>query len=213
MSQFTNFSDFNNSYKSAASSNDNFSTYNTNKFYKQNLPEFQLYQENRSQSKHSYKKSKMKPMNDENMVTATKGIFNGAGGLVGDCSAPDPVTELFFSSENMDRVQKMIRREVKFRTNNEYELDVDQDEADLLVSMRAVLFDMYGGRFLPFKIKHQVKELNRKVLNYIVPDIVSNMKQEYGYIKEINKPLEPMIRPMNVSSIRNLPSITTIWTR
>lgn len=213
MSQFTNFSEFNNPYTSSASPRDNFSTYNTNKFYKQKLPEFQLYQENRWTSKHKDKKSKIYPTDEENRVTATKGIFNGAGGLVGDCEDADPVTELFFSNENIKRLQKKIKQEVFVRTNGDYRLDVDQDEADLLVSMRAVLFDIYGGRFLPFKITHQVKELNRKVLNYIVPDMISNMKQEYGYIKEINKPLEPMIRPMNMSSIKSLPSITTIWTR
>ena len=211
MSQFTSFSDFNNSYRSASSGNNNFSSYNTNKFYKQNLPEFQLYQENRSHSKHINNNSNTNPHDDENRITATKGIFNGIGGVLGDCNDSEPVTELFFSNENMRRIQKMIRKEVKIRTHDEFSLDVEQDEADLLISMRAVLFN--GGRFLPFKIKHQVKELNRKVLNYIIPDIINNMKQEYGYIKEINKPLETMNRPMNVSSIKNLPSITTVWSR
>jgi hypothetical protein len=81
--------------------------------------------------------------------------------------------------------------------------------------MRAVLFDMYGGRFLPFKIKHQVKELNRRLLNYVVPDLLSNIKQEYAYLKEINQPLRPLNQPISMSSAgrKNLPSITTVWTR
>lgn len=210
MANYANYSDFNKPYTSV----DNLSIINTNKFFKQDLPEFMLYQD-RSMAKQNKQLNKMTNYNnDENRIMATKGIQVGVQGKTG-CDDPDPVTELFFSDENVLRVQKLIRREVQLRTNGQYKLEVDQDEADLIIAMRAVLFDMYGGRFLPFKIKHQVKELNRRVINYIVPDMISEMKQEYGYIKEINKPLEPIDRPVNVSGAgrKNLPSITTVWTR
>ena len=145
---------------------------------------------------------------DENAQMATKGIM---------CEDDlNPIITLFFSKENIKRIQRMIKKEILDRTQGKYLLETDQNEADLVIVMRAVLFDAnVGGKYLPFKIKHQVKELNRKVVNYLVPDMVSEMKQEYGYIKEINKPLEPIDRPINVSSAGrlNLPSITTTWTR
>ena len=210
MSNYANYSDFNKLYSSVNGG----SNINTNKFFKQDLPEFMLYQDRSTHKSNKPNNRMTKYNNDENRVTATKGIQIGIQGDTG-CDEVDPVTELFFSQENMNRIQKLIKQDVKLRTNGQYRLEVDQDEADLLIGMRAVFFDMYGARFLPFKIKHQVKELNRKVVNYLVPNMVSEMKQEYGYIKEINKPLEPIDRPINVSSAGrlNLPSITTTWTR
>lgn len=193
MSQFTNHSTFSNNYN-----------YKQNKFYKQELPEFHMFQEDKYRNNIRDK--------NENYNTATKGIYTGVGGLTEDCTT-DPVSEMFFSDANISALQKLIRTEVKIRTRGEYTLDCDQNESDLIIAMRAVLYDVNGGRFLPHKINQQVNILNKKVLNYIVPDMISNMKQEYGYIKEINKPLEPMVRPLNVSSSRNLPSVTTIWNR
>lgn len=208
------YSEFNKAYSSVSSTNDNSTDVNTNKFFKQKLPEFMLYQENRSHSRLQGNRSKKMPSGDENRTTATKGILVGAGGVLEDCEV-DPVTELFFSNENMRRIQHMIRREIAIRTKNQYKLEVDQDESDLLIAMRAVFFDMYGSRFLPFRINHQVKELNRKVINYIAPDILSNVKEQYAYIKEINSPLQVQNRSTNMSSKgrKSLPSITTIWTR
>ena len=48
-------------------------------------------------------------------------------------------------------------------------------------------------------IEFQVKKLNIKVINYLYPDLMTNIKQEYYYVKEINEPLKPIDRPINVS--------------
>jgi hypothetical protein len=195
-----NFSNFDNTY--VFSNQDKRSKIRSKK-RTPDLPEFMLYQENDT-----------KQSDAEIRDTMTKGIIYGVGGQPEDCET-SPVTALFFSNDNVQRIQKMIRREVAMRTGNKFILDEDQDETDLLVAMRAVFFDMYGARFLPFKIKHQVKDLNRKVINYIMPDMIAAVEQSYGYIKEINSPLRPPNTPINVSSKgrRELPSITTIWTR
>ena len=216
------YSDFNQQYnkkqnnysnvKTNMSEYDHISPYTqkeNNKYYmdktsKYNDPSFLLYQEEKFGGSNNYN------LTNENAITATKGIISG----VGNCEVNiDPVTELFFSTENMNRLQKMIRRAVYIKTNGKYKLEVDQSEADLLIAMRAVIFDMNGGRFLPFKIKRQVKELNKQTINYILPDMISEMKQAYGYLKEINEPIKPLMRPLNVNNAgrRTLPSITTIW--
>lgn len=128
----------------------------------------------------------------------------------------DPMTKLFFSKDNIKRIQKMLKNEVFSRTNGEYKLDVDQDENDLLVAMKAVYFDDHNGaRFLPTEVVRQVKFLNKKVIDRIVPYMISEMKQYYSYLKEINNPIKPIMRPMNVSNAgrKTLPSITTTFTR
>ena len=69
------------------------------------------------------------------------------------------------------------------------------------------------AKFLPCKVVSQVKKLNHEVVNYAVPDMITQIKQYYGYIEDINKDLEPISRPVNVSNAGrlSLPSVTSIW--
>lgn len=196
-----NYSTFNQTYGSP-NIKETFTTYDdikesyrdkTNSFHK--MPDFPLYEEDRSSSNHfdnGYEKAAM----------VTKGIM---------CEDDlDDVTTMFFSNENIRRIQRMIKTEISKRTK--YKLEDDQDESDLLIAMRAVFFDAnVGGRFLPSKIKRQVKNLNFQVIQYVVPDMIGNLKQQYKYLKEINQPLQPMMRPMCVSHSgrKTLPSIFT----
>lgn len=129
-----------------------------------------------------------------------------------DCEGKtDKVGNLFFSSDNINRIQRLIRKEIFDRTNGEFRIEEDQDESDILVSMRAVYAE--HARYLPFQIIRQVKGLNRKLIEYIVPDMITNIKQQYGYIKEISEPIKPIPRPLNVTHAgrRTLPSPTTMW--
>jgi hypothetical protein len=125
----------------------------------------------------------------------------------------EPVGELFFSEENIKRIQKLIKNEIAIRSKNKLIMDEDQDAADLIIAMRGV-YQMYGN-FRKEKVVHQVKVLNKKLVDFIVPDMLTEIKQYYGYLKDINEPLKPIDRPMNVSNAgrRTLPSITTMWSR
>src|SRR5437016_2227765 len=67
------------------------------------------------------------------------------------------VSRLFFSQENIDRIQRKLRSEIYRYTNGRFKLQVDQDEADLLISMRAVFFD--NAKNLPDHVIKQVKAL------------------------------------------------------
>lgn len=121
------------------------------------------------------------------------------------------ITRIFFSNKNMQRIQRKIRDEVCRITKGQYVLDCDQDESDLTIIMRGVYFDK--GKNLPDNPIRQVKILNQQTVDYLVPDLISNVKQYFGYIRDINAPLEPIARPMalNTSGRRTLPSPTTVW--
>jgi hypothetical protein len=123
----------------------------------------------------------------------------------------DKISRVFFGEENMHRVQKQLRNEVFTRTKGQFTMDVDQDESKLIIVMRAVLEEY--GRFLPNQVVRQIKELNKIVINQIAPDMVTEVLQGYGYIKDSNNPIRPISRPMNVNRAgrRTLPSITTMW--
>ncbi len=121
------------------------------------------------------------------------------------------LSKLFFSDRNIKRVQQKLKAAVYNRTKGKYKLDTDQDPSDMLVAMRAVY--MEHSRFLPGETVRQVKRLNEKVISEHVADVISNVKQYYGYLEEINKPLTPIPRPVNVNNAGRLtlPSITTTW--
>ncbi len=123
----------------------------------------------------------------------------------------DELSKIFYSMQNINRIQKMIKKAVFERTKGQYRLDDDQDESDLIVTMRAVFLE--HARFLPFKLVHQVKELNRRTVEFLVPDMITEIKQHYAYIKEINEPIKPIARPMNVNNAgrRTLPALTSAW--
>jgi hypothetical protein len=121
------------------------------------------------------------------------------------------LSKLFFSDTNIKRLQKLIKNKIYERTNGEFRLDVDQDQNELFIWMRSTYIEQ--ARFLPGEIVRQVKRLNQKLVDDITPGILTNIRQDYGYIKEINKPLDPIIRPQNVNhrGRQLLPSVSTIY--
>lgn len=141
--------------------------------------------------------------------------FNDTDYTVGmrDIFVNDPVGRIFFSSDNVRRIQKQIKQSVYEKTNQKYKLEEDQDPSDLLIAMRAMYLEQ--GKYQKTSPVRQVKQLNQRVVDFVVPDMITEIKQYYGYLKDINEPLKPIDRPMNVCNAgrRTLPSITTTWTR
>jgi hypothetical protein len=124
---------------------------------------------------------------------------------------PSPLGEIFFSPENISRLQKRIKREVFVRSNGKYKLDVEQNESDLLIVMRSVFIS--DALNSPYKLIHQVKELNNRTIERIVPDMISIIKQDQKYLDELDKPINPIPLPVNVSRAGrlSLPSVTTTF--
>lgn len=172
----------------------------------------------------NYGRTEVPPMTENNMTIEDiyrtpfllnqdhhKNYKNMAERAIKGVHCQTELNRLFFSDKNIRRIQKKIKDEIYKRTNGEFKVDVDQEQRDLYIAMRAVYYEY--ARFLPNQIVRQVKELNRKVVMEVVPGMITEIKQEYGYIKEINKPLSPIARPVNMSGAgrRLLPSLTTTF--
>ena len=134
------------------------------------------------------------------VATALKGI---------QCTSE--LSKTFFSYQNIQRIQRNIKKTVFDKTMGKYRLDVDQDFDELTIIMRAVFIEY--GRYLPTQIVRQVKKLNDRVVQELVPDIIVNIKQYYGYLADITTRPTPIPLPVNVSNAgrRTLPSITTTF--
>ena len=57
------------------------------------------------------------------------------------------------------------------------------------------------------------KILNQKVMKRIIPDMITAVRQDDAYIKQLDKPIDPIPLPVNVNSKgrKQLPSITTTF--
>ncbi len=141
----------------------------------------------------------------------TNGNYNVGKNVLKGIINETEVGKVFFSKNNIKRIQEKLREEVFRRSEGKFKIEEDQDENDLAIVMRYIYMEC--GKFLPTQIVRQVKELNKKTVNYIVPDMLTNIKQYHGYLLEINKPLQPMMRPVNVNNAgrRTLPSLTSVY--
>lgn len=121
------------------------------------------------------------------------------------------VSELYFSEENISRIQKQIKRTIYDMSNGIFKLKEDQNEEDLLIAMRAVFLD--NSKNLPTEIVRQVKELNAMTIDYICPDMLTAIKQQYNYLRDISRPPQMMDHPLNVNRAgrKLLPSYTSVW--
>jgi hypothetical protein len=115
---------------------------------------------------------------------------------------PSKVAYEFFSVTNIKRVQKGIRREVYNRSYKKFRLVEDQNVLELLTAM-IVVYNMYG-KDLPYEVIRQVKILNNQLIQYIAPDVMTNLKQHYGYLDDIKNPINPLPLPINVNNAGRL---------
>ena len=122
-----------------------------------------------------------------------------------------PLSKEFFGRENIARLQKLIKKEINNRSNGNFTMTVDQNENNLLIAMNEI-FEKYSQN-LPTKIRHQTKCLNKLLVSNIVPNMITEIKQQYRYIKEISSPIQPISRPVNVNGAgrTTLPSFSTVW--
>ena len=116
----------------------------------------------------------------------------------------DVLTNVFFSLENKDYLQQKIREEVLRKKN--FGIGPQSDKR-LSVVMESIFHE--HARHLPYDIKGQIAELDHYVLDNVVPDVISNVEQKIGYIRDINKPIDPIELPKNVSvkGTKTLPSV------
>tara|TARA_B100002019_G_C21173745_1_gene549909 strand:+ start:397 stop:903 length:507 start_codon:yes stop_codon:yes gene_type:complete len=107
------------------------------------------------------------------------------------------LSNLFFSRINIDFVQQKIIDEIYRQSREEYRIAKQSEEA-LEIVMRAMY--LQHSRNLPCKIEQQVKELNKHVLDYCIPNIMTNIRQYIGYINDVNSPRTVMENPIDTSS-------------
>ena len=120
------------------------------------------------------------------------------------------LNQVYFSKANVNVVQNMIRYEVWLRSGRKY-IIARQSDTDLQVVMRS--YYLQYSRNLPTNIAQQIKELNKLVVDWCVPQILSEVQQYIGYVNEVEHMPIPIERPKNLSQkgTRTLKSVTATF--
>jgi hypothetical protein len=109
-----------------------------------------------------------------------------------------PVSKAFFSRENVDRLQLLIRKGVFDRSQPKGYVIDNQSADELKIIMRAIYYQY--ARNLPSDIGAQVADLNVKVVDWSVPHILSAVEHYMYYLNDISHLPVPMAHPQQLSS-------------
>ena len=96
---------------------------------------------------------------------------------------PTPLSRAYFSPANAKIIQNALRKGVFDRTAV---MVCEQDTEQLQLIMRSI-FLTYSRNDTSSAdaIRNQISEMNSKVVEYSVPIVVSNLKQQEKYIEDI----------------------------
>tara|TARA_B100000401_G_C52640739_1_gene640586 strand:+ start:92 stop:532 length:441 start_codon:yes stop_codon:yes gene_type:complete len=110
------------------------------------------------------------------------------------------VNDLFFSQTNIDALQSGLRNLVANKTQGKHVIG-NQSESELMIIMRAMYLEY--GMNLQTNVVEQIRDLNKKVLDYSVPRILVDLEQYDKYIADASQMHVPMERSTNVSNKGN----------
>lgn len=112
--------------------------------------------------------------------------------------ARTPLSDLFFSTQNIEILQIGMRNMVLNKTNGQYQIG-KQSETELKIIMRA-MFLQYARYKTHVHVNEQVRELNRYVLDFSVPKIISSINMKRKYLEDISTMPLPLERAKIMST-------------
>ena len=118
---------------------------------------------------------------------------NATGGLWSDT----PLSQVFFSQQNIQIIQNGIRAGVFERSNGQYVIG-DQDCDSIKIIMRSVFLQYSANQ--PNNITQQIEELNKIVLNYCIQQVYSEAQGYMKYVDDASTLVVPIAHPVQAST-------------
>jgi hypothetical protein len=118
-------------------------------------------------------------------------------------TAPTAVSELFFSPTNVDALHQGIRYKVFTATGGRHIIG-RQSDMELRIIMRSIYYQF--SRNQADRVVDQVRELNARVLDYAVPNVITNLKQFETFREDVSRMPEPLLHAelLNMRGTRTL---------
>jgi len=110
---------------------------------------------------------------------------------------PSRLSLIFFSEDNIDRIQNEMRYQVWIQSGKKYVIE-KQSPIELEIIMRAIFLQYSLNQDKDFG--KQINYLNKLVLSYCIPNIMTEVEQYLGYLDNVQKLSNPLPLPENLSS-------------
>jgi hypothetical protein len=108
-----------------------------------------------------------------------------------------PLSNAFFSQQNIQIIQNGIRAGVYERSNGQY-LIGPQDCDSIKIIMRSVYLQYSANQ--PFNIPEQIEQLNKMVLNYCIQQVYSEAQGYMKYVDDVSTLVVPIAHPVQASN-------------
>jgi hypothetical protein len=108
-----------------------------------------------------------------------------------------PLSQTFFSRENIQIIQNGIRAGVYHRSNGQYVIG-NQDCDSIKIVMRSVFLQNAANQ--PNHIPEQIYELNKIVLNYCIQQVYSEAQGYMKYVDDVSTLVVPIAHPVQTSN-------------
>ena len=119
--------------------------------------------------------------------------------ILGNSTQKTLVSDRFFSQDNIDELHKLIR----FTVYDQAGFVVDrQSDDDLLIIMMSMYkqYSTFPVTCNSKELQKEIDRLNLYVMRDAVPDIISNVKQYYSYLRDASLIAAPIPRPLGTSN-------------
>ena len=107
-----------------------------------------------------------------------------------------PLSQAFFSQQNILMIQNGIRAGVYNRSNGQYVIG-PQDCDSLKIIMRSVFLQHSANQ--PNNFQNQIRELNKIVLDYCIQQVYSEAQGYMKYINDVSTLVVPIAPPVMTS--------------
>jgi hypothetical protein len=111
--------------------------------------------------------------------------------------APTLLSRAYFSMENIEIIQNSIRASIYEKTEQKHIID-KQDYDQLKMIMRSIF--LQHSLHQDHDVRGQIIELNKRVVDYCVPQIHSELKAYLKYKEDISTLPVPMDNPIHLSN-------------
>ncbi len=103
-----------------------------------------------------------------------------------------PLSDTFFSRENINMLQNGLRYGVYEKSNNQFVIG-NQNNDELKIIMRSIF--LQNSKNLPTNITEQIVNLNNKVLDYGVNQVYGEVESYMKYKRDASSLVSPMDLP------------------
>ena len=117
---------------------------------------------------------------------------------IGHQISSTPLSDIYFSKQNIDALQLGLKNMILNKSQGKYNIS-RQSDIELKIVMRSIYLQ-YATNSRDVDIITQVKTLNKRVLDWCVPEIISNIKQQEKYMLDISTLPRPIERGILTSS-------------